>query len=709
MTIPLINLANLVSTGPTNGNLARALLGQGTLMGWGDEGEAWLRSKLNGEDYQPALDKIRQGYSKYSKSNPFISATAEFTGGAIPGIAAMMIPGGQATGAGMLSRAGLAQIAKFPATLGAVTGAISGAGNAEEGSRTQGALGGTVLGAVLGGIAPYAIRTGVSGFDWLKSKLAKSDSAIDNVVTQKLAKTLERSGMTPADIETKILADRVPGMPVIPSTIADTSQPTARLAEAVVNRAGKGADRIETQLGNRQVDARQRVKEVIRSKSTPENYLMQDEQLADNLRNNAKPHYDAAYAHGEVDDPLILAAIENSPDMHDAFNIAKKYADGLATVAKLKGENPAQYQLRDFITMVQDPKTGNMVPKVTSMPDVRTLDYMKKGLDAKISAGYLSDDASTRATASSLKELRNLMRDRLKTVVPEYDQALKQFAGDAEIYDALKAGRNDFLRTPHEEVAKNIAAMDPSTKQAYVTGAFRSMEDMLDKPANNANFAKRFLSPDMQARMRPLFNNDSEFNLVVAALQRESQLFNETGKILANSRTELRGQLRKDLEGDSGITDAVITGARGGFGAGLWKLATNSIQKAGMTEEVANRLANMLMSDNPHDVANVVKVLQQYNAAQAPNKAAQQAIERGTATGTTSAFWPSPSAKDETRNPAVDGNAGQSGLSEIERDILASQSKKAQSPGVADGGGKPELSEIERDILADEARSKAGK
>ena len=119
--------------------------------------------------------------------------------------------------------------------------------------------------------------------------------------------------------------------------------------------------------------------------------MLQGDELAHNMRTNARPYYDAAYAYGEVDDPVINAAIELSPDIQHAFEKAKDYAKRLETNAILKGEDPTPYQLREFITQVQDPKTGNMVFKVTQNPDVRTLDYMKKGLDDIVEKGYLKD------------------------------------------------------------------------------------------------------------------------------------------------------------------------------------------------------------------------------------------------------------------------------------------------------------------------------
>ena len=85
---------------------ARAAIGQGLMMGWGDEAEAWLRSKLGEGEYQNIVNKIRKEYGTYSEQNPVSSALAEFGGGALPGVAAMMVPGGQPVGAAQVATAG---------------------------------------------------------------------------------------------------------------------------------------------------------------------------------------------------------------------------------------------------------------------------------------------------------------------------------------------------------------------------------------------------------------------------------------------------------------------------------------------------------------------------------------------------------------------------------------------------------------------------
>jgi hypothetical protein len=110
-------------------NALRTGVGQGMGMGWGDEGEAWLRSKLGDEDYETSLKKIRNELAQYHKDSPFVAGATELVGGIIPGAAAMMIPGMQPAGfAAFRTGAGaLGKLALTGAASGAVSGAISGA------------------------------------------------------------------------------------------------------------------------------------------------------------------------------------------------------------------------------------------------------------------------------------------------------------------------------------------------------------------------------------------------------------------------------------------------------------------------------------------------------------------------------------------------------------------------------------------------------
>ena len=150
-------------------DIARSVLGQGLGLGWGDEGEAWLRSKLGDERYEDALAEIQASNQAYRDEYPVASIGNEVIGGLIPTAAAYLATPFTGGTSAPVAAAGTARMgmmvpriaAQLPnwmkgAAVGAGEGAIAGAGMADQGeSRAEGAAMGAAiyLGLVGGGIA----------------------------------------------------------------------------------------------------------------------------------------------------------------------------------------------------------------------------------------------------------------------------------------------------------------------------------------------------------------------------------------------------------------------------------------------------------------------------------------------------------------------------------------------------------------------------
>mgnify|MGYP003632146767 CR=1 FL=1 len=147
-------------------DVARNILGQGLLLGWGDELEGLVRSKFGDETYEDAVKQIRAENETYSTENPYGALAGEIAGGFIPTIGALALTpftGGSSTALaagniGRLATMGARKLGPLgtAALVGAGEGAIAGAGTAEEGSRLQGAG----LGAVIGGAAGTVVQKG---------------------------------------------------------------------------------------------------------------------------------------------------------------------------------------------------------------------------------------------------------------------------------------------------------------------------------------------------------------------------------------------------------------------------------------------------------------------------------------------------------------------------------------------------------------------
>jgi len=665
---------------------ARAAVGQGLMMGWGDEAEAWLRSKLGEGEYNDIVKRIRKEYGTYSEQNPITSALAEFGGGVAPGVAAMFVPGMQPAGAAQMTSAGTSALSRLAArpvvkstAAGATTGAVSGAGSAEEGERGSGAVSGGVIGAGIGAVLPAGIRTAGGVKDWLTERLFPSAEKSTQRAAQKMTQAMAETKLTPQQIERKMRQDRALG---VPSTIANVDPALADLAETVAQRTGAGTRKVEKAIGQQQAGAKERTYQQVRKGMQPGQYYDEQEQLLQDLRSKSAPAYKQAYAVGEVDDPQITAMLE-LPQFRGAWNTARSIAEADAAAAKVNAMRSGQpfnaddYKLREVYSITRDMKTGQPIGvEVTGqVPDVRTLDYMKRALDAQIAAGYRSDNAATVATANAMKDLRNALRDRTKEVVPEYAKALQTYKGDKEILDALEAGYNQFGKLDHEEVIKMVGAMSPAEKEAFRTGVVRDLYGKMFNTSRNINAAGLLEAPEMQAKLQPLFDSPAQYRLFQAAIERESQLFKQANQILRGSQTGKRKVMQEQFEdtGDN-FTQAAAQAITGGWMSSLTGMASRALYKTSMTEEMADKLAGMLMARDPREVAAAVKILEDYAQRAAPRAAAATRKEVGATTGAAISFPPAPVG--EVPEGGIESNLEPRGRSSLELEFEEEERQK---------------------------------
>lgn len=639
---------------------ARAFLGQGLGMGWGDEAEAFLRSRLGDQPYEQALKQIRQEYAQYAKEYPFTSGAAEFAGGMAPAVGMMFVPGAQPAAAAQAQRTTLGTLGRL-AALGGATGAVSGAGSAEEGGRAQGAVVGGTIGTALGLGTPVALRSAKGAGQWLRERLAPTESVIQRRASEKFARAMGEEKLTPQQIEAKMRSDRAMG---VPSVVANVNPALADLAEAVAQRTGQGARRVEKTLTEQKTGSRERTYQQVTKGLHPGDYYADEERLVGELRKRADSMYEPAYSAGTVNDPVINEVLKD-PHFAAAFEKAKSIANKEALAAKLRGEDPSRFQLQDIYTLGKDAE-GNVIVQGVKAPDVRTLDYVKRGLDTIIDAGFRGQGIAP-AEANALKQVRNQFVQRIDDLVPEYKAARGAYAGDIEVIDAMRAGMNDFGKMDHEQVIKLVSGMSAAEKEAFRTGVARDLYSTIMKPSGNFNSAQRIIgSPEMQAKLQPLFDSPAHFDLFKSALEREAQLFGQANKILGGSPTGKRTQMRELLEEGPGVGEAVATAVTGGFWPSLTGMAARAIRSSTMTEPVAEKLSRMLMSKDPNDVAAVVKLLEEHATAQAPKAVRSTALERGATMGGAAAIQPTP-AEDVSAASGAD----------IESDL-----KPAETPGI---------------------------
>ena len=637
---------------PLENEYYRALIGQGLGMGWGDEAEAWLRSKLpGGRSYEEEVADLRRRYAEFQERNPMGANVAEFVGGALPtaasllatpftgGAAAPVAAAATARTAGTLGR--LAQQYGRTAAIGGATGAVTGAGVADEGDRLGEALVTGALGTGVGVLAPAVIRGGTGVVKMARDALAKGDEDTARVASERINQVLQRSGMTPAEAEARILADQAQG---IPTSLANLDPKMAAALERAAVR-GEGTERIVVEeLAPRLERSRQRGAVQTQQRLGAGDLFQQEEAIARDLRRNADQNYRTAYAVGDVEDPQITQMLR-SPAVVGAWKDAAELArlDAQAARSRAIRAGDENFNARDFLIRAPG-----------DTPDVKTIDYLKRALDEKINSLYRSSDTTARTEAAALRTIRDNLRDRTKEVVPPYREALERYAGDVEVKQALRTGFEDFQKLPREEIERmftrppSAGGMSDAEKEAFITGVNRFLYgQIMNAPAGQNAVARLIRSPEMGEKLRPMFPSNSHYEMFKSALEREGQLFEQGTNALKaavqGGRLRAAGEIDSNSQLGQLLGDFLTQSTRGS----LTSLAARAARNASISEEAAERITRMLISSKPEEVSAAVRLLENYGERTAGRERTLRQLQTGATTGAATSMLPRQQAPED--------------------------------------------------------------
>ena len=608
-------------------NIGRAV-GQGLGLGFGDEAIARVRAKMENRPYEDVVREEREAYQKFQEKNPFIALGTELVSGAIPTIGMAMIPGAGTPGAvaggtrmAMAANKLSQYLPRFmTGTMGkaagtaAATGAIAGAGSETEGNRTSGAVVGGTTGAVLGPTVAKTVQLGGQGIKAAKNAILPSKGAADQRATNKVLEAMGRDEMDPTALRAKMLADQKLG---VQSTIMDATPSLSTLGEAVVTRPGKGRKILGEGLNERLESGRESAAaRALKDVGKGVDYTAQEDKLIGTLRSNANNLYDTAYAHGAVDDPRILKVLEDDT-FKKAFKEAQAIASKEARAAELRGEDASRFKLKDLYEL--DPADNTLKFTGTQLPDVRTLDYVKRGIDALIDKGYRGEGMS-KAEANALKDLKKAYVKAIDDNVPEYAVARAKYAGDIEVLDALRLGRADYLspKTLPAEAKKLVDGMSEAERDALRAGVAQSLLTKVLEAPQQINAAQRIIgAPATRKRLEALFQDPNEYKVFEAALQRESELFRNAQDIVRGSRTANKTEALKDLKAGNAIFDIAgeaMDMATGSPGSVVGRVLKYLQARTSLDEKTAGEVAEMLKSGTQQEIDATLKKLESSSA-----------------------------------------------------------------------------------------------
>lgn len=570
---------------------------QGATLGFADEAlaglaalpKAAIEGKGLGQAYGDALQGIRGFEKDVHDTSPAAATISQIGGGLLTagaGSAGNIVRGAEAlkaAGAGPIRQA-LSSILRGAAS-GAGVGAVQGFGEGEGGLENR-ALG-AGIGGVVGGLTGAALPAGA-----VLGKRAMT--AAGNIASGALSpgrramglarEVLDNAGLnTPEAVMTR-LEELGPT-----ATLADIGKRGQRLARTLMDMPGKGGEHIGDVLEKRAADRADRLVTEAGSTLNPQgkSFYGSLDEIAAAKKQKAAPLYEEAHTM-EIPFTENLQKVLQTPAGKQAWGKAQAIAanEGRTLPKIISAEN------------------GEI--NISSVPDMQTWDYLKRGLDDVIERN--SDPLSGKVKTDlgrSVVNVKNKLLNELDTLNPKYKEARSVFAGQAEIKDALEQGR-EFTKLDPEEIRKSISGMDETSQAAFKTGVMRALEDSKERLSGSLRKSKN------SEQLKAVFGNDDAFQKFMKRAEGEKiQAKTEAGA--GGSRTASSLSDIEDFQQKTGMLSSLLRGDL--WGAGAQALGKGGALATGLSQRVGEELAPILMGRDPKVIGDILK-------RSAPGKAA---------------------------------------------------------------------------------------
>lgn len=592
-------------------DLARSLE-QGATFQWGDE----LNATASPGPYRENVTSERGQQERFKGSHPWSNTGLEIAGGmgstaAAAKLASMAAEhakgkaGALGALASLVARYTPNRLIPKAAMTGAAAGALSGAGSAQdiehvpEMAAEQGTIGG-ITGPFAALITKYGVNGAMALIDKLRGRAVPAGA-------QKVLSALDQDKTTVDEIATRLRASQRQG---VPSVAANVGGPNVQaLAQGVASKEGNNVTNFMQGMQQQVKTSNDRVGDIVNRALKPDDYATKLKELTTNLYQNAKPLYEQAYAaYPKVKSDVIFDILGN------------KYG-------KKAAKQAFSYMEADGIPVGKPDVTGAI-----KKPSLQYLDYVKRGLDDQIEAARRGGDMNL---ARILGGMKNRLVGELDQATTDpgtgqslYKAARQQYAGDAEVRNALESGRDEVFgqagMTP-QAIKDKMANMSWAEKDALRTGAAENLFQTIGNTPLTSNVAAKLANvPNVQQKLAAMFDKPGEYQQFMSALQQEMQNFNQAKTLLATQARSKAAAASSDLDPTGHLGEAAYETALASSGHPLWAGA-----------RAAKWVGNRLMSNPTADQAAELLAIQNNPAGRTQldmlkQQAAQLAARQGT-------------------------------------------------------------------------------
>lgn len=580
----------------------RSALGQGALLGFGDELEAAVRTgSFSSPEYRQTRDQLRAQQDAYREANPVISLATEVAGGFLlpGGIVANAARQGSKTAAKILAREaagnvkGLAKATATGVGLGAGTGAIAGVGTADEMSdASDGATAGALTGAAIGGALPGAGRALATGARAIGNRLGIGAASFAD---RKIRQALAREGLTPQQAAERVRELQSQG--ARGATLADLGTNTQDLAYAAQTVGNRMQTPVARQLAERFRGQAEEISDQMATRlgTTTEESADYLSNLAQAQQKAARAAYRPAYA---LDLPADeFAEVLTNPRFKEIYEAARELSD--LSRMKAGDDTPPMPTFDEF-------------QKLADRGSIPTefLHQVKRGFDAIIEDGTdIAGKMSKKAAA--LAEIKRTFNDKIKELNPEYAKANKQFADFEALKRANKLGA-DLDKMRSNVLTKKVSDMNEAEKAAFVRGVVDRFNVIVETTGENQDFVRQVFNKGRRRdAIRAAFPDTPEgqkaFNEFKKFMETQAQMASTNRRVLGGSPTASRQQVLIDSgrEPGDGVIDLLSTGEPLSAAARLL-----SRGRTGMTEKSAEQTLDTLFATNPERLSPMINRLQ---------------------------------------------------------------------------------------------------
>lgn len=574
-------------------NPVRPIVGAAKLL------DGWLSNHPD-QKVVDAYNRGRQGYQGDEKlaSDQHLPA---YLAGQLVGSLAIPLGGAGAAG-GFAARMGRSALA------GGLGGGLYGAGDAVSDGTTdptqiaKKAAASAATGAAFGGVTGLGAEA-ISNVGGKVASIVRGKASPDSEAASRTLGSLAKDFKPGQALDQEAIA--AGNQAGTPRWIVDTGgEHTRALLRSASNTAPGARNLMNDQIEERFWGQSKRFADWVRSRVGHGDVAADSDALRTIANKYRRPLYQKAYAKGS--DGLWSPELErlmSSDALPKAAQGAMTRGRNRAVLEGFGGFNPK-------ITFKNGILTVNKKGGVPSYPDLQFWDYVQRELS---DMGEKAMRTGAKEEGGAIFGLKRQLLAELDRMVPEFRDARGTASFFFKAGDALEAGRN-FVRdnVNLQEAGRVLAGMNKAERELFRRGFAHELGDQLANVSDNRDVLKSIFVTRGPARQKVLMAMGAQDAKGLEALIRIESVVDKARRALQNSST-----IRQHAE--AGLAGAGAVGAYEGLKEGdldprhiiAGALVLGAVRHGAhkIDQRVAERVAEMLMSDDPRILARGYKIV----------------------------------------------------------------------------------------------------